>query len=154
MLTNSARVAKFVNSYPNIEVAYSVEDPSELTSSNPISINITLDREADETDPNDQVADAPHYPHKKMVSWWLVIGDASTKQLYAIKKVTVKGRLETKLDFNLGEGEWKLKLYLICDSYSGADQDFDLETLKVAEGESSDEEDSDDEEGGDAMDQD
>jgi pre-mRNA-splicing helicase BRR2 len=38
---------------------------------------------------------------------------------------------------------------LICDSYSGADQDFDLETLKVAEGESSDEEDSDD-----AMDED
>jgi pre-mRNA-splicing helicase BRR2 len=151
VLTYSARVAKFVNSYPNIEVAYSVEDSTELTSSNPITINVTLDREADESDPNDQVADAPHYPHKKMVSWWLVIGDAATKQLYAIKKVTVKGKLETKLDFNLGQGDWKLKLYLICDSYSGADQDFDLETLKVAEGESSDEESSDEE---DAMDQD
>ncbi|WVF70387.1 hypothetical protein IAT40_005177 [Kwoniella sp. CBS 6097] len=138
-----ARVAKFVNSYPNIEVSYSVEDADSLTSSDAITLNITLDREADEEDPNDQVADAPHFPHKKMVSWWLVVGDEKTKQLYAIKKVTVKAKLETKLEFTLAEGDWKLKLFLICDSYSGADQDFDLETLKVAEGESSDEEDSD-----------
>lgn len=93
-----------------------------------------------------------------MVSWWLVIGDAASKTLYAIKKVTVKGRLETKLDFNLNEGEYNLKLYLICDSYSGADQDFDLETLKVVEGEESDEEDSDDDDeeagAGQAMEQD
>ncbi|ORX36116.1 Sec63 Brl domain-domain-containing protein [Kockovaella imperatae] len=140
-----ARVAKFVNSYPNVEVTYSVEDADSLNSSEPVTINVSLDREMDEENPDDQVADAPHYPHKKMVSWWLVVGDASSKQLYAIKKVTVKAKLETKLDFNLSQGQHKLKLYLICDSYSGADQDFDLEPLKVVEGESSDEEDSDEE---------
>ncbi|WVQ83790.1 hypothetical protein IAT38_005934 [Cryptococcus sp. DSM 104549] len=140
-----ARVAKFVNSYPNIEVSYSVEDASSLTSSEPVTINVTLDREADEDNPDDQVADAPHFPHRKMVSWWLVVGDEKTKQLYAIKKVTVKKTLETKLEFTLGEGGWNLKLFLICDSYSGADQDFELDTLKVAQGESSDEESSDEE---------
>lgn len=57
-----------------------------------------------------------------MVSWWLVVGDPTTKNLYAIKKVTVKAKLETKLEFTLGQGEWKLKLYLICDSYSGESQ--------------------------------
>jgi len=115
----SARVAKFVNSYPNIEVSYTVADSSALTSSDPVTLNITLDRESDDTDPDDQLADAPHYPHKKMVSWWLVVGDAKSRMLYAIKKVTVKGRLETKLEFTLGEGNWDLKLYLICDSYAG-----------------------------------
>ncbi|WWD21866.1 hypothetical protein CI109_106354 [Kwoniella shandongensis] len=140
-----ARVAKFVNSYPNIEVSYSIEDSSSLTSSDPITINVTLDREADESDPDDQVADAPHFPHKKQVSWWLVVGDDKTRQLYAIKKVTVKAKLETKLEFTLQEGQYGLKLYLICDSYAGADQDFDLEKLTVAQGESSDEEDSDEE---------
>ncbi len=114
-----ARVAKFVNSYPNIEVSYSIPDSTSLTSSDPISLNITLDREADESDPDDQVADAPHFPHRKMVSWWLVVGDPTTKNLYAIKKVTVKAKLETKLEFTLGQGDWRLKLYLICDSYSG-----------------------------------
>jgi len=147
-----ARVAQFVNSYPNVEVTYAVEDADSLTSSDAITLNVTLDRETDE-DTQDQVADAPHFPGKKMVSWWLVVGDASSKTLHAIKKVTVRDRLETKLDFTLPEGEYQLKLYLICDSYAGADQDFDLEKLKVAEGESSDEEDSDDDED-DKMDED
>lgn len=149
-LTSSARVAKFVNSYPNIEVTYAVEDASSLTSSDSVTLNVTLDREADEENPDDQVADAPHFPHRKMVSWWLVVGDTKTKQLHAIKKVTVKGKLETKLEFSLPQGQWDLKLYLICDSYSGADQDFDLETLNVAEGEDSD----DDDDSDDAMDED
>ncbi|WVQ83784.1 hypothetical protein IAT38_005928 [Cryptococcus sp. DSM 104549] len=144
-MDRNARVAKFVNSYPNIEVSYSVEDASSLNSSEPVTINVTLDREADEDNPDDQVADAPHFPHRKMVSWWLVVGDEKTKQLYAIKKVTVKKTLETKLEFTLGEGDWNMKLFLICDSYSGADQDFELDTLKVAQGESSDEESSDEE---------
>jgi pre-mRNA-splicing helicase BRR2 len=122
-------------------VSYAIEDADALTSSSPISMTVTLDREADEDNPDDQIADAPHFPHKKMVSWWLVVGDAATKALYAIKKVTVKARLETRLEWTMPQGEHGLKLYLICDSYAGADQDFDLETLRVAEGESSDEED-------------
>ncbi|BEJ17062.1 hypothetical protein CspHIS471_0604630 [Cutaneotrichosporon sp. HIS471] len=144
-----ARVAKFVNAYPNIEVSYEVEDQDELDSSTPITLAVTLDREADEENPDDMLADAPHFPHRKMVQWWLVVGDHKTKSLYAIKKVTVKARLEAKLEFNLPAGEHDLKLYLICDSYAGADQDFDLETLKVVEGDSDDDDDSDD-----AMDED
>ncbi|ODN91338.1 pre-mRNA-splicing helicase BRR2 [Cryptococcus wingfieldii CBS 7118] len=143
-----ARVAKFVNSYPNVEVSYSVANASSLNASESVELNVTLDREVDEDDPEaGQQADAPHFPHKKMVSWWLVVGDDATKNLYAIKKVTMtKATAKAKLELQLPEGEWALKLYLICDSYAGADQDFELEKLKVAEGESSDEDDSDDDE--------
>lgn len=109
-------------------------------------LNVTLDREADESNPDDQVADAPLFPHKKMVSWWIVVGDAANKALYAIKKVTVKERLESKLEFNLAQGTHQLKLYLICDSYAGADQDFDLEKVTVVEGEESEEEDNEEDE--------
>ncbi|WWC58973.1 uncharacterized protein I303_101518 [Kwoniella dejecticola CBS 10117] len=149
-----ARVAKFVNTYPNIEVSYSVEDSDSLNSSEPITLNVTLDKEAEEdADEDEQLADAPLFPHKKMISWWIVVGDDKSKQLYAIKKVTIKAKLNTKLEFNLPQGSHDLKLYLICDSYSGADQDFDLERLQVAEGESSDEEDSEEDED-EEMDQD
>lgn len=145
-----ARVAKFVNAYPNIDVSYDVEDADSLDSATPITLNVTLDREADEDNPDDMLADAPHFPHRKMVQWWIVAGDAKSKQLYAIKKVTVKARLSAKLEFTLPAGEHALKLYLICDSYAGADQDFDLEPLKVAEGDSDD----DDEDDSDAMEED
>lgn len=128
---------------------------------------MTLDREADDTNPDDQLADAPLFPHKKMVSWWLVVGDRAQSQgqgqgpksLYAIKKVTVKERLEVRLDFNLPAGKHALKLFLICDSYAGADQDFELDEVDVAEGDSDEEEDDSDEDedgegGGEPMDQD
>jgi pre-mRNA-splicing helicase BRR2 len=147
-----ARVAKFVNKYPNIEVAFEVEDADSLDSATPVTIAVTLDREADPEDPDDMVADAPHFAHRKLVQWWLVVGDASTKHLYGIKKVTVKEQLKASIDFNLPAGEHRnLKLYLICDSYAGADQDFDVPTLKVVEGDSDDD---DDDDSDDAMDED
>jgi pre-mRNA-splicing helicase BRR2 len=82
-------------------------------------MKIKLARDVDEDDEDDQTADAPYYPGKKMVNWWLVVGDATKRALYGIKKVTVKQQLTTKLQFTLPQGEHKLKLYLICDSYMG-----------------------------------
>jgi pre-mRNA-splicing helicase BRR2 len=85
-------------------------------------MRITLDRDVDEDDQsssNDQIVDAPHYPGKKMVNWWLVVGDPQSRALYGIKKVTVKKSLNTKLDITLPQGVHTLKLYLICDSYMG-----------------------------------
>ena len=43
-----------------------------------------------------------------------------------------------KLEFTLPKGTHKLKLYVICDSYIGADHDIDLDPIDVAEGEDSD----------------
>jgi pre-mRNA-splicing helicase BRR2 len=83
-----------------------------------------------------------------MANWWLVIGDPATRQLLAIRKVTVRKDLAVKLEFTLSKGEHKLKLYVICDSYSGADHDISLEPISVAEGQESD---SDEDESGDEM---
>jgi len=139
-----ADVAKFVNAYPNIEVSHELEDPDDLKADAPIVVSVTLDREVDEDEGEDtQVVVAPFYPVKKMVTWWLVIGEPSTRQLLSIKKATVHRSLSQKLEFTLPKGEHKLKLYLICDSYNGADQDFDLE-VSVAEGEDSDEDEDED----------
>jgi len=132
-------VAIFVNSYPTIELSYEIVK-AEYQAGVPIVIRAFLSRDVDEEDDaesNESVV-APLYPGTKMAHWWLVIGEPSTRQLLAIKRITVKKSVTVSLDFTLPKGSHALKLYLICDSYMGADHDIQMETLLVAEGEDSD----------------
>ena len=99
---------------------------------------LSKDADEDESAEDDQNVIAPFFPVKKMANWWLVIGEPSSRTLHAIKRVTVTKSLAMKLEFTLPKGAHKLKLYVICDSYIGADHDIDLEPIEVAEGEESD----------------
>ncbi|KIJ55099.1 hypothetical protein M422DRAFT_219656 [Sphaerobolus stellatus SS14] len=144
-------VATFVNSYPTLDVSQELEK-GDYTTSTPVTLRVTLSKDADEEDEEEETVVAPYYPAKKMPNWWLVVGDVtdpSNRQLLTIKRVTVKRNINVKLDFTLPEGQRRVKLYVICDSYNGADHDIDLGTLNVAKGEDSDED--SDEESDDAM---
>ncbi|KAH0834659.1 putative RNA helicase [Lanmaoa asiatica] len=143
-------VAKFVNSYPTLDVSYQLAK-GEYTASAPMFIKVVLSRDADEEDPDDQIVVAPFYPVKKMANWWLVVGEPSTRQLHVIKRVTISKSLTVKLEFTLPKGTHSLKLYVICDSYVGADHDLSLDPIEVAEGEESDSDEDEDDSGDDAM---
>jgi len=131
-------VATFVNSYPTLDVSHELVK-GDYTAGAPIVLQVGLSREVDEEDEaDDQTVVAPFYPSKKMANWWLVVGEPSTRQLLVIKRVTVNKSLAVKLEFTLPKGTHALKLYVICDSYVGADHDIGLEPIDVAEGEDSD----------------
>ncbi|GBE89249.1 Pre-mRNA-splicing factor brr2 [Sparassis crispa] len=144
-------VATFVNSYPTLDVNYELAK-GDYTAGAPITIQVSLTRDTDEeaeaSGGDDETVVAPFYPMKKLANWWLVIGEPKTRQLLAIKRVTVHRSLAVRLEFSLPQGEHALKLYVICDSYMGADHDIDLQPLEVAEGEESE---SESEESDDAM---
>ena len=132
-------VVAFVNSYPNLEVSHELQRREEYNSTTPLVLSVTLTRDTDESDGDDgQTVVSPLYPSRKLANWWLVIGNPSTRQLLSIRKVTVRQELTVKLEFNLPRGEHKLKLYVICDSYMGADHDINLDPITVVEGEESD----------------
>ena len=134
-------MATFVNSYPTLDVSQQLEK-GEYTSSTPVTLHVSLSRDTDEDDDDDQTVVAPFYPMKKMANWWLVVGDvtdSTNRQLLTIKRVTVKRELNVKLEFTLSEGRRRVKLYVICDSYNGADHDVDVGILDVAKGTDSDE---------------
>lgn len=136
-------VAKFVNSYPTLDVAQELVK-GEYTAGAPILLKVVLSRDADEEEEKDgQTVVAPFYPLKKIANWWLVVGDTATKQLLVIKRVTVTKSLAVKLEFTLPKGKHSLKLYVICDSFVGADHDIALDPIDVAEGEESDSDDDD-----------
>lgn len=144
-------VATFVNSYPTLDVSQKLVK-GEYTAGAPIFLQVNLSREVDEDeDPSThaQTVIAPFYPVKKLANWWLVVGEPTTKQLLVIKRVTVTKTLSVKLEFTLPQGKHALKLYVICDSYVGADHDIGLEDVDVAEGDDSDSD--EDMESGDEM---
>ena len=63
--------------------------------------------------------------HKKIkdVSWWILVGD-SQNNLLTLKKISVKKKLNLKLQIDVPENIKKNKviLYLMADSYIGLDQ--------------------------------
>jgi pre-mRNA-splicing helicase BRR2 len=133
-------VATFVNSYPTLDVTHELVK-AEYTAGAPIILQVALSRDVDEDEEDDgQNVVAPFYPLKKMANWWLVVGNPETRQLLVIKRVTVTKSLAVKLEFTLPKGRHSLKLYVICDSYVGADHDIGLDPIDVAEGEESDSE--------------
>ncbi|KAF3629046.1 hypothetical protein FXO38_27913 [Capsicum annuum] len=57
--------------------------------------------------------------------WWLVVGDIESNQLVAIKRVNLQRKSRIKLDFTAPAeaGTRKYKLYFMCDSYLGCDEE-------------------------------
>ncbi|KAF8320257.1 Sec63-domain-containing protein [Clavulina sp. PMI_390] len=145
-------IATFVNAYPNIDVSHELGQQTEYTAGTPLTLSVTLSRDAEDEDDDGQVVVAPLYPGQKMANWWIVVGNSASRQLLAIRKATVRRTLTVKLEFTLPQGEHHLRLYVICDSYSGADQDINLDPIVVGEGElseSDDDDDDDDDDDGD-----
>lgn len=139
------------NKYPNIDLSFTVDDAENLTAGDPAFIKVSISR-SDEDEDDDEVDEelgivhAPFYPAQKMENWWLVVGDESTKSLLGVKRVTIGKKLDTKFEFTVQEpGTRELKLFLMCDSYVGVDQDPSFKVV-VAEGMDEDSEEEDEEE--------
>ncbi|CAI7657836.1 unnamed protein product [Penicillium manginii] len=140
-----AQAAGFTNEkYPNIELDFEVEDPESITSGEPAYLKVKIEREVEEDGEPDTLVHAPFYPSQKMENWWLVVGDEKTKNLLAIKRVTIGRKLELRLEYVVPTpGEHDLTLYLMSDSYVGVDQ---APTFSVTAAEGMDEDESEEEE--------
>ncbi|KAH8433695.1 ATP-dependent RNA helicase BRR2 [Aspergillus melleus] len=140
-----AQAAAFTNEkYPNIDLDFQVEDPENVTSGEPAYLKVKIEREIEEDEEPDTTVHAPFYPNKKMENWWLVVGDEKTKNLLAIKRVTIGHKLELRLEYIVPTpGEHELTLYLMSDSYVGVDQ---APTFTVTAAEGMEEDESEEEE--------
>jgi pre-mRNA-splicing helicase BRR2 len=125
-------VIRFVNRFPNIEVEYQL-DSKTMGAGETCTMTVQLERETDEEVVGPVIA--PYFPSKKEEGWWLIVGENKTKTLMAIKRITLQQRQSMQLEFAAPEvvGSHSLKLYFMCDSYMGVDQEFDFK-IQVVEG--------------------
>lgn len=92
-------------------------------------------------------AHAPRFPGRRDEGWWLVLGDPKANRLYAVKRVALAAKAKAKLAFELPPAEvllaggaggaggasrqqrpssLALTLFLMCDSWVGCDQEFEV----------------------------
>ncbi|TYG41947.1 hypothetical protein ES288_D12G217100v1 [Gossypium darwinii] len=73
---------------------------------------------------------APRFPKIKDEAWWLILGNTSTAELYALKRVSFSDRLVTHMelpsDVTLIQG---MKLIIVSDCYLGYEQEDSIENL-------------------------
>ncbi|KAL8950757.1 MAG: hypothetical protein Q9222_003231 [Ikaeria aurantiellina] len=138
-----SQVAAFTNDkYPDLELDFEVLDKDEITAGSPSYLQVKIVRNIEEDQEPDTTVHAPFYPQSKTENWWLVVGEEKTKNLLAIKRVTIGRQLDMKLEYVVpSAGAHDLTLYLMSDSYVGVDQDPSF-TIEAAEGMDEDEDDS------------
>ncbi|KAH7326555.1 putative ATP dependent RNA helicase [Stachybotrys elegans] len=141
--------ANFTNDkYPDLELEHEVLDEDEIRAGEPAYLSVKIVRNLDEDAEGeyDATVHAPFYPGKKMENWWLVVGDEQTKNLLAIKRVTIGRELNVRVEYTVpAPGEHKLKLFLMSDSYIGVDQEREF-SVTAAEGMEVDDDDDDEDE--------
>ena len=73
-------------------------------------------------------AQAPRYPKPKLEGWFLVLGDAESGELLALKKINqMSGRSKSEsIWFEVPEEKSILTLYFLSDSYIGLDQAYNI----------------------------
>jgi len=73
-------------------------------------------------------AQTPRYPKPKLEGWFIIIGNAETGELLALKKLSqfnTKSKTEM-IFFEVPETKSILTVYIISDSYLGLDQTYDI----------------------------
>jgi len=143
-----ADVASFCNSYPNVDVTHTVLEPDDITTGDPIRIQVKLERVMDDENLSREDIDrldfvsAPFYPKEKREGWWIVLGDTEKNNLFSIKKVGLKIQQTVTLEFIAPDepGDYNLTLFCMSDSYLGCDQEYSV-PISVAAGSLDDDDD-------------
>lgn len=71
----------------------------------------------------------PFFPKQKEEGWWLVLGDAQSGELIALRRILFQSKtLTSTLTFDIPErpGKYEYQLYFISDTYLGLDQQYSV----------------------------
>jgi pre-mRNA-splicing helicase BRR2 len=118
-------IVEFFKQFPSVDMAYKVCEGDNVSAGDKLSVQVTLERDLTNLPSDVGPVHAPRFPKPKEEGWWLVIGDSSTNQLLAIKRVALQKQARVKLEFGAPAeaGRRDYMIYLMSDSYLGCDQE-------------------------------
>ncbi|XP_058180771.1 DExH-box ATP-dependent RNA helicase DExH14 [Rhododendron vialii] len=125
--SNASRLYQDLDHFPRVQVRLKLQKKNP-DDGKAITLNIRLEK----TNSHCKTSRAftPRFPKLKDEAWWLVLGNTSTSELYALKRVSFSDRLATHMELpstpNTIQG---MKLILVSDCYLGFEQEHSVEEL-------------------------
>ncbi|KAI3673352.1 hypothetical protein L6452_39470 [Arctium lappa] len=124
---NSApRLQQDLQHFPRIQVKLKIQGRDVGSDNNP-SLSIRLEKSNRRKSSR---AFTPRFPKLKDEAWWLVLGNTSTSELHALKRVSFMDRLVTRMKLpHTTTSLQGMKLLLVSDCYLGFDQEYSIEEI-------------------------
>ena len=129
---NIAKIANVCNRYPeiNLEIKF-IDDNNNFNLGDNICAEIILNRTLIDNSNNGILTNvySNYYPKVKEENWWIIIGDEVSNKLFFIRKLYFNKSLKIPVNFEgpESEGIYSYKVFLICDSWIGCDQEENFE---------------------------
>ncbi|KAF9624190.1 hypothetical protein IFM89_008128 [Coptis chinensis] len=113
--------------FPHVQVRLNLQRRGKDTKSHHLNIKLEKTNCRQTT----SRAYTPRFPKLKEEGWWLVLGNISNSDLYALKRISFSNRLTTHMELPSAPISLQgMKLFLISDCYLGLDQEHSVEPLK------------------------
>ena len=110
------KIAGVCNAYPSVSLNFN--KTQEGTTGEVMNIEVELEREGECAEVH-----SPYFPGNREEQWWVIIGQPKTNRLFGIKKVKILQQQTVRISFIAPDiGNHECMMYLLCDSYLGADQ--------------------------------
>ncbi|KAI8543195.1 hypothetical protein RHMOL_Rhmol08G0198900 [Rhododendron molle] len=125
--SNASRLYQDLDHFPRVQVRLKLQKKNP-DDGKAMTLNIRLEKMNSHR--KTSRAFTPRFPKLKDEAWWLVLGNTSTSELYALKRVSFSDRLATHMELpstpNTIQG---MKLILVSDCYLGFEQEHSMEEL-------------------------
>uniref|UniRef100_A0A803P9U3 RNA helicase n=1 Tax=Cannabis sativa TaxID=3483 RepID=A0A803P9U3_CANSA len=116
--------------FPNLQVKLRIQQRKTGSASSP-SLNIRLEKRNSRR--KGSRAFAPRFPKVKDEAWWLILGNTSSSELHALKRVSFSDHLVTHMELPSDPTAVQgMKLILVSDCYLGYEQEHSLPELQTA----------------------
>nr|KAJ0203753.1 hypothetical protein LSAT_V11C500237010 [Lactuca sativa] len=121
---SASRLQQDLQHFPRIQVKLKIQGRDVGA-----SLNIRLERSNSNRRKSSR-AFTPRFPKLKDEAWWLVLGNSSTSELHALKRVSFTNNVVTRMKLPpTATNIQGMKLFLISDCYLGFDQEYSIEEV-------------------------